>query len=73
MGQLKNGGVGQIGQSNQKEQESGKRPRRKRTVGLFSNIPTPLCIESWSLWQFSGPGRLSYGFSPASHVDHATT
>jgi hypothetical protein len=27
-----------------------ERPRRKRTVGLFSNIPTCLCIESWSLW-----------------------
>jgi hypothetical protein len=49
-GQTKNGGVGQIAQSYQQEPESGKGPRRKRTVGLFSNIPTRLCIESWSLW-----------------------
>jgi hypothetical protein len=26
-----------------------ERPRRKRTVGLFSNISTRLCIESWRL------------------------
>jgi hypothetical protein len=28
-------------------------PRRKRTVGLFSNIPTRLCIKSWSLLWFN--------------------
>jgi hypothetical protein len=31
-----------------KKNGNGERPRRKRTVGLFSNIPTRLCIESWS-------------------------
>jgi hypothetical protein len=29
-----------------------EKPRRKRTVGLFSNISNRLCIKSWSLLWF---------------------
>jgi hypothetical protein len=64
-GQTKNGGVEQIAQSYQKEQESGKGQDGIERLGCFQTFLLTSALRAGASWVlFSGPGRLSYSFLP---------